>query len=209
MPTTDSCEDTKDNQRPPSEPKLVQHTNLIKNEAPLSHYLELVMHNCHQLIVLGTSSLTVEAAKELLFETTNNAATKRRRTTVSHETAAWKKRRTTSHKIRVKSTRRIAYLPTTIHPNLQGNITITPPSLWQSLTPEHRNWFLNYNAAVRQDEKTPLSPTGVTVSYNPDNGNGNTNIPRSIPTSTAAIKFTIDRFGPTADAEPSFTFAQT
>ena len=74
-------------------------------------------------------------------------------------------------------TKLVHLLPPILHPNLQGIIKISPPLIWHSLNPEHRNWVLSYNAAVRHDEKPPLPPDGITVSYYKDDGNGNKGVP--------------------------------
>ena len=143
--------------------------------------LELVNHNYHLLKVMGISHPTIEAATTFLFEHTETAATKRLQTNNSHTSAAIhqssKRRRLTSRYNAALSTDQTGSLPPTLHPNLQGIITITPPLIWRSLHPEHRNWVLRYNAAVRHDEKPPLPPDGTTVSYYKDDGNGNKDIP--------------------------------
>jgi hypothetical protein len=117
----------------------MHYTNHETTEAPLSQYLELVIRNYHSLQDMGFSHLTMREAKSFLFDdTTNSVLTKIKRTrptssyyepTIPHPRKKQRSKRGKTSYTQTDS------LPSTIHPNLQGIITITPPSLWESLHP--------------------------------------------------------------------------
>ena len=139
---------------------------------------------------------------------TNTPAAKRTQTTSHHDATGTvhprkKKQRIKRYTRRRITTEQTGSLPSTIHPNLQGIITIIPPSLWKSLNLEHQTWVLDYNAAVRHDEKTPPPPKGIHVSSPTDDGNGNKGIPGSRRSSKLDIDLTADNYYTLTTFEPN------
>jgi len=51
-------------------------------------------------------------------------------------------------------------LPPVINPNMEGIIKIHPSTTWYGLSEEDRTFVLNYNPAIRHNEKTPSPPKG-------------------------------------------------
>ena len=132
---------------------------------------------------MGISHVTFDEAKVFLFDETTHPAIKRSRSTTAPEATESKRPSKKQRPIDCHDTDKSAVqtgsLPSIIHPNLQGIITISPPSLWRSLNLEHRTWVLSYNKAMRHEEKTPPPPQGVIVGCYNDDGDGNTVIPSS------------------------------
>ena len=174
----------------------MHYTNHQTTEVALSQYLELVIRNYHSLQDMGFSHLTMTEAESFLFDDTTDpfiTKTKRTRPTSSRDEPAIPHPRKKQRRQRGKTSHnQTDSLPSTIHPNLQGIITITPPSLWESLHPEHKTWVLRYNAAVRRVEKLPSPPKGTHISHPINDGDGNKGIPGSRHSSTLDIGFTAD-----------------
>ena len=104
--------------------------------------VELVLRNYHLLEVMGIPHLTGTTDKTFLFKHTETAAMKRLRTNKPHNTdethQSPKRRRLTSRYNATLSTDQTGSLPPTLHPNLQGIITISCKTQWQALIATRR-----------------------------------------------------------------------
>ena len=168
------------------------------DEAPLSHYFDLITKNYHFWKLMGIPHVTFDEAKVFLLDEMTHPSIKRPLSTTAPEAPETKrlskKQRLTDCRDADRSAAQTGSLPPIIYPNLQGIITVTPLSIWHSLNSNHRSWVLRYNKAVRTNKLTPPPPPGTIVSCYKDDGDGNHDISGSKHSRARALPSSMDHY---------------